>query len=206
MSRNISDQSRIPHGTRTGYVDWQCRCEPCTQANTHYTKVYRVRGPKHRWVDAEIVRKHVLWLLDNGLTQREISRLVGRSGENAIHLFLRTRPKRVRSDFAEAVLAVGTHKRSGARWRVDPAKAVAHIERLIESGWQQKEIAAAVGVHPRTLWALCNGTHCQIEQRNEAAILALEPRTDSSSCTVQSDPAIPPSNEGSAPCPAAPRN
>lgn len=32
------------HGTRNGYANHSCRCEPCTQANTEHTRAQRARA------------------------------------------------------------------------------------------------------------------------------------------------------------------
>lgn len=34
---------RIPHKTLTGYKYYRCRCEKCKEANTLYTRIYRLR-------------------------------------------------------------------------------------------------------------------------------------------------------------------
>lgn len=33
----------IPHGTRSGYSDYGCRCDRCKEANTNYARRYRER-------------------------------------------------------------------------------------------------------------------------------------------------------------------
>lgn len=45
MRRLRSGQvGRLPHGTKSTYTNWGCRCEPCTQANTATIREYRTRG------------------------------------------------------------------------------------------------------------------------------------------------------------------
>ena len=35
----------LPHGTRTGYQYWHCRCSMCRQAQTEYMQRFRGSGP-----------------------------------------------------------------------------------------------------------------------------------------------------------------
>jgi len=35
--------TQVPHGTRNGYVNYVCTCDPCTEANTAYIRAYRAR-------------------------------------------------------------------------------------------------------------------------------------------------------------------
>lgn len=36
--------SKIPHGTRGGYTNYRCRCNPCRSANAEYVRARRAGG------------------------------------------------------------------------------------------------------------------------------------------------------------------
>jgi hypothetical protein len=39
--RLAADPTLAPHGVRNTYVNWMCRCEPCTTANTVHFRLRR---------------------------------------------------------------------------------------------------------------------------------------------------------------------
>jgi hypothetical protein len=39
--RLLIDPTLAPHGVRNTYVNWKCRCEPCTTANTTHFRLRR---------------------------------------------------------------------------------------------------------------------------------------------------------------------
>lgn len=64
------------HGTPAAYHSDRCRCRPCVEANSAYTK-HRNReiayGRWNAWMDAGPVREHVRQLMGDGLTWRAIA-------------------------------------------------------------------------------------------------------------------------------------
>lgn len=40
-ARRKARSDEAPHGTRGGYSNWGCRCEPCKVAHSVYMKAYR---------------------------------------------------------------------------------------------------------------------------------------------------------------------
>lgn len=80
---------RLPdyHGTIGGYRNHGCRCEPCTKAQTRWSKGYRLRtradrngNPTvHSSVPAEPVRAHIAALVTSGWTLKGIARESGAS-------------------------------------------------------------------------------------------------------------------------------
>ncbi|MFF3324927.1 hypothetical protein [Streptomyces sp. NPDC002889] len=63
----------------------------------------------------------------------------------------------------------------GAAAYVDRAVVVAHINRLIASGWSQTAIYTTAGVARRTLWSWLNGTVEGVQHSAAARVLALRP-------------------------------
>jgi hypothetical protein len=45
-ARGRADPSLIPHGTRGGYNNWSCRCDPCTDAQMAACKDWRQRAAR----------------------------------------------------------------------------------------------------------------------------------------------------------------
>jgi hypothetical protein len=53
--------TRIEHGTPGGYLNWRCRCRPCTDVTTDTRREY-ARSPKRRAYGTKVARKRRGWL------------------------------------------------------------------------------------------------------------------------------------------------
>lgn len=63
----------------------------------------------------------------------------------------------------------------GAAPYADLAVVVAHINRLVDSGWNQTAIYTAAGIARRTMWSWLNGSVEGVQHAVAARVLALQP-------------------------------
>lgn len=153
---------------RTCYVQHQCRCDPCRDANRDR---YRARSKAIAYgrydtglVDATPVREHVLKLAEVGIGYKRLAELAG-IGITAARSVLWGRqepgprygeiPKRIKRETAEKILAVQPTLENLAGGMPVPARpTVRRIEALIAFGYSQNRIANLMGWHSGNLAAL----------------------------------------------------
>lgn len=144
----------------TCYIQHQCRCDPCTDANTARERRRSKLKAYGRFdtglVDAEPVRAHLLMLGEAGLGYKRVAKLAG-IGTTPVRNIIWGRqepgprygeiPKRVKRETAEAILRVQPALEYLAAGQLVPAAPyVRRIRALVALGWSQARIAAELGV------------------------------------------------------------
>lgn len=66
---------------------------------------------------------------------------------------------------------VAIERSQGVRRRVDATQSRAHLERLLNRGWTQSQIAAAAGLDQSTVSVVISGRHMHVHRDTAAAIL-----------------------------------
>lgn len=104
----------MKHGTRYGYKDQGCRCEPCCEAYRQKQREYRQRA-RHRAsggtfeepdrVPIEPISEHINRLVDSGWTKKALAAEVGVS-ESTISGMARAQWPRVARGTADVILAL----------------------------------------------------------------------------------------------------
>lgn len=85
MPRPVIDG--VTHGIKTSYTTHGCRCEPCTTAQTRYTKAWRYHQSQGRaplMLDSQPVRDHVQALRDAGMAFSAITAAAGYASRNSL--------------------------------------------------------------------------------------------------------------------------
>lgn len=163
------------HGTRTAYVVDKCRCRPCTDASckaekTRYRQTAYGRYDTGR-VDAEPVRTHMRYLMDNGISVKRMAALTGLalSTVGAI-LWGRHERKhqpypRVQKTTAELILAIKPTMDNMAAGRcINSTGTVRRLQALVTIGWSQARLAKLIGVQPSNFGTLMNADRCTVKR------------------------------------------
>lgn len=91
----------IPHGTFSGYQNWECRCVDCRRAWQLWNRA-RKEGRLPVRVDSREAAQHLRWLLVRGFTYRQLKVLtrcdVSRIATGSY--------RKIRRDTSERILAV----------------------------------------------------------------------------------------------------
>ncbi|SEN87898.1 hypothetical protein [Nonomuraea pusilla] len=137
------------HGTYTGYTTHGCRCDRCREAMCRYNKqrlAAIARGEWQPWADIGEVRQHVKALRQAGLSFDLIADLAGVDRRN-VELSLSPDRKRVRTSFAEKVLAVTVDLDQMPDWaKVDATGTRRRLQALMYAGWSANTLADMVGL------------------------------------------------------------
>lgn len=152
----------------TCYIQHQCRCEPCCLAHSSRERHRRKQKAYGRFdtglVDADLVRQHVLALIDYGIGYKRIAELAG-IGITGVRSLVWGRqdpgprygeiPKRVGRDKAEKILAVQpVVENLGARRSVPGTGTHRRIQALVARGWSISHIGRTLGWEPGNFHAM----------------------------------------------------
>lgn len=138
-----------PHGSRARYVREECRCAPCTAANTEYQRSWtrnaaRPDGLGALTVDAGMVRAHLAELVEAGLGLRTIA-IRANVARSTLQAIIARKRSRIRLETASAILSVSDHTTARhACVDAEPARQV--LEVLERSGWPRPHIARSTGL------------------------------------------------------------
>lgn len=147
------------HGTRVAYVVDRCRCTECREAATAYERNRRRQTAYGRFdtgrVDAAPVRDHIRYLMENGVSYKQVSKLSGVS-LSAVGAILYGRGERghdpyprVHRGTAEKILAVKPSLGVMAEGRcIDATGTRRRLQALVAIGWSQSRLGAAIGITP----------------------------------------------------------
>lgn len=143
-----------PHG-RTKYLEEQCHCGICTDANTAYQRNRRRQQAYGRpaSVDAEPVRQHLRALSAAGLGWRRAADLAGvnHSVVSCVLYGQNGNPptKRIRTAFAKQLLAVEAGPDTLADVAsMDITRSRRQLQALVATGRTQQELAIRLGMSP----------------------------------------------------------
>lgn len=166
-------KARHEHGTRLGYVVDKCRCEDCREAATAYERNRRRQTAYGRYdhgrVDAEPVREHLRYLMDNGVSYKQASKLSGVS-LSAVGAILYGRPERnhgpyprVSRSTADKILAVRPSLDGMADGRyIDSTGTKRRVQALVAIGWSRARIGERIGISPTNMSAFLQADQCTV--------------------------------------------
>lgn len=167
----VCKRARHEHGTRTAYVVDKCRCEPCREAATAYERNRRRQTLYGRYdvgrVDAEPVRAHVRYLMENGVSYKQVAKLSGVS-LSAVGALLYGRPERghapyprVAKSTADKILAVRPSLAGMADGRnIDATGTHRRIQALVAIGWSLARIGQRIGISPTNMSSFMRTGQC----------------------------------------------
>lgn len=141
------------HGTSVMYSKDGCRCDPCTDAKTHYDSTRRRQKAYGRWdngfVSADRAYVHVHALRQHGIGYRRVAKLAG-VRICTIQRLLAGKSATLKAATAAAVLAIPlTDQAQGAR--TSNPGAMRRVQALMAEGWALSRISAESGINEQTL-------------------------------------------------------
>lgn len=144
------------HGTRITYKADQCRCLPCSKANSAYERVRNKQKAYGRWqpyVDAAPARAHVQQLLAAGLGWKRIAMLADLPQSSLSNLLYghegRPRSKRIRVETERRILTVRAGLDTlGRGVRVDGTGTRRRLQALVTIGWSKAKLGERLGMTP----------------------------------------------------------
>jgi hypothetical protein len=153
LIRRDCEHPGIPHvhGTRVAYVSDRCGCTLCRAANRGTDQRRTAAIALGRWepfVDSRPVRDHLLQMRKEGLGIDRIAQLaaVPRSTIQRILSPDAKQPKRIRSDTAKRLMALGcAAEQASPRSHVDSQSTRLRVETLVHAGHSLADLARAVG-------------------------------------------------------------
>jgi hypothetical protein len=159
------------HGTRTAYVVDKCRCRPCTDAASADE---RTRSRQHAFgrydsgrVDADPVRAHIQYLMDNGISVKRIAALTGLSLSTVGSIrWGRTERghapyPRVMKTTAEKILALKPAlEHMAPNSFVDSTGTLRRIQALVAIGWSQARLGRHLGIEAGNFWTFMHADQC----------------------------------------------
>lgn len=163
------------HGTRTAYVVDKCRCRPCTDASTKAEKT-RTRQTAygrydHGRVDADPVREHMRYLMDNGISVKRMAAITGLALSTVGAILWgrherKARPyPRVHKTTAHKILAIKPTMDNMAPGRnIDSTGTQRRLQALITIGWSQARLAKQLGMQPSNFGYLMNSDQCTVKR------------------------------------------
>jgi hypothetical protein len=159
------------HGERTTYVVDKCRCRPCTDAasrdetSRQRAKVFG-RYDSGR-VEAEPVRAHIQYLMDNGISVKRIAALTGLalSTVGAIRWGRHERGHapypRVKKTTAAKILALKPAlEHMAPNSYVDSTGTLRRLQALVAIGWSQARLGRQLGVEPGNFGTFMAASQC----------------------------------------------
>lgn len=163
------------HGTSTAYVIDKCRCRPCTTAATAANAEREKQKAFARYdsgrVDADPVREHMQYLMDNGVSAKRIAALTGLalSTVGAIRWGRQERNHkpyaRVKKTTAEKILAVKPQLEDMAPGRyIDSTGSVRRIQALVAIGWSQARLAKRLGMEAGNMSTFMAAENCTVKR------------------------------------------
>ncbi len=167
--------ARHVHGTSTAYVVDKCRCRPCTDARTadnrQRTKLKVFGRYDAGRVDAAPVREHIINLMANGVSARQLASLAGLS-YSAVSAIVYGRSDRghapyprVHATTAEKILAVQadlTNQRAGRY--IDSCGTVRRLQALVAIGWSLSRLAKKLGMERGNFGTFMNADQCTVRR------------------------------------------
>jgi transcriptional regulator with XRE-family HTH domain len=144
------------HGTYACYTLDFCRCEACGRAVSDYERERKRQQAYGRWdnlVDAEPARRHVRWLMSQGMGLKRIA-ATGAISQGSLWKLLYGKnggpvSKRLTKSVAERVLAVELDLADGAV--IDGADTARRLQALVANGWSMSKLALRLGWSPGNL-------------------------------------------------------
>ena len=174
------------HGTRFGYRTGRCRCACCRAAQARYAATLKkeVRQAGSRLVGTGPARDVLRRLRDLGLEPAAVTAATGIASSTQARLLMGTQRTVQRRTLDLLLFALG-NARPSTGTRMPAAGTVRRVEALLAHGWPLKEIAARLGVAPRTVTELRGRTRVTFgTARRVAAVYAvLSPRAGAGSCS-----------------------
>lgn len=150
-------RARHEHGTRTAYVVDKCRCSDCRAAATEYARVQRRAALYGRYdsgrVDADPVRVHLRYLMDNGISVKRTAALTGLAS-SAVSAILYGRSERGHAPYprvlkttAEKILAIRpTLENMAPGHVVDGTGTGRRLQALVAIGWSMSRLGQRLGI------------------------------------------------------------
>lgn len=159
------------HGTRTAYVVDKCRCRPCTDAASADERARQRQQAFGRYdsgrVDAEPVRAHMQYLMDNGISVKRIAALTGLalSTVGAIRWGRHERGHapypRVKKTTADRILDLKPAlEHMAPNSYIDSTGAIRRLQALVAIGWSQARLGRQLGVEPGNFGTLMAASQC----------------------------------------------
>ncbi|MET9957425.1 hypothetical protein ABZ135_38530 [Streptomyces sp. NPDC006339] len=145
------------HGTLSRGKHFKCPCKPCRNAvNSYKRRVHRLQG-YGTWqplVDAEPARQHLLALNGAGFSYKVIAAHLGKVPSVVTGIVYqlsptRGRKKRIRPEFAEAILAVTPEVLSPVF--LPAVGTIRRLQALAAVGWPLLRLGPYIGVNPRSV-------------------------------------------------------
>jgi hypothetical protein len=159
------------HGTRVAYVKDQCRCRPCTDANTAEWRAAareQTYGAPSRYVDAAAAREHIQTLRRSGVGVEQIARIVHTSPTHIREIDQSTRRSnnrppitQIRADLSRRILAVNATARS-PHSQIDATGTRRRLQALVATGWPLADLAPLLGRTTTRLRDLLTGATVQV--------------------------------------------
>lgn len=151
MTETLTTECRAPKPGLSGYKHHGCNCPVCKQANRDHSRNRTRMLAYGRWqplVDADPARRHVRWLMANGMGWQRVAAVAGVS-EGAVSRMLygrNSRPptRRIRRETETALLAVTLAGRA-PHALVDATGARRRVQALAVIGWSLTEQARRLG-------------------------------------------------------------
>ncbi|WP_170963556.1 hypothetical protein [Cellulosimicrobium cellulans] len=153
------EDAQHQHGTRGCYVQDECRCIPCTTANSEY-EAQRTRERAYgrtAFVDAAAAVKHARELMNAGLGSRRIAELAGVS-RSTLAALLRGARTTTRQSIVDKLLAVPmpTLDDLAPGATTDATGTTRRVRALIAHGWSVTALADRTGIDRQVLDAAAN--------------------------------------------------
>lgn len=150
-------RAKHQHGTRIAYVVDKCRCDDCREAATSYERNRRRQTLYGRYdtgrVDAEPVREHIRFLMENGVSVKQTAKLTGLS-TSTVGAIIWGRPERghppyarVMKQTADKILTVKPTLENMSLGHITEGTGTGRrLQALIAIGWSQTRLARKLGV------------------------------------------------------------
>lgn len=163
--------ARHEHGTRNAYVIDKCRCDDCREAATAYERNRRRQTLYGRYdtgrIDATPVREHVRYLMENGISYKQVAKLSGVS-LSAVGALLYGRHERGHAPYprvtkavADKILAVRPSLAAMADGRnIDSTGTKRRIQALVAIGWSLARIGQRIGISPTNMSTFMQMDQC----------------------------------------------
>lgn len=157
----------MPLGNYSPLVSYKkgCRCDLCVDVTHRYEKTLRLdlqRGVR-RLVPPDRARRHVDFLVANGMSRRSIAHAAGYNDDTGLNVMLNR--NRIRKATEERILSVTpSSERSNKGW-VPSTGTVRRIQALAMMGWSMREVSRRTGVHPDTISTIRNGKLPRVTER-----------------------------------------
>ena len=156
------------HGTHLAYKIDKCRCAPCTTAATAHERNRRHSIVYGRYdvgrVDAEPVRAHIRFLMENGISVKRIAKVTGLSTSTVGAIIWGRHERghdpypRVFKETAEKILAVKPTLENMAPGHViDGTGTSRRVQALVAIGWSQSRLAERLGMVIGNMQGIVNG-------------------------------------------------